>query len=174
MKTYEDNSSSPDGWNVSATLKLDDDGRFTYSEGWTDYTNASLSGGAAGTWRRGDGVIFFRAESAQGPMYFPWEVGRELAATVRGDALEFAHGRTLSPPPDYIKEIPVCNDATKPMPLVLEPWGIRRTLAPGERVRIVTQGDFWVGQFDKVEYGADEIVYRGWGGTWATIVPEPS
>ena len=45
MKTYEDYSSSPDGWNVSCTLELTDDGRFSYSEGWTDYTNASLSGG---------------------------------------------------------------------------------------------------------------------------------
>jgi hypothetical protein len=173
MKTYEDYSQSPDGWNVSATLEITDDGRFSYSEGWTDYTNASLSGGAGGTWRRGDGVIFFRAERVYPPMYFPWEAGRELMATVRGDALEFAQGWTLRTPQVPIKEIPVRNDATKPMSLVLEPWGIRRTLEPGERVRIVTQGNFWVGQFDKVEYGADEIVYNGWAGTWVTIVPEP-
>jgi hypothetical protein len=174
VKTYEDYSQSPDGWNVSATLEVTDDGRFSYSEGWTDYTSASLSGGAGGTWRRGAGVIFFRAERVYPPIYFPWEMGRELMAIVRGDALEFAHGWTLRSPPDHVKEIPVRNDANKPMPLVLEPWGIRRTLEPGERVRIVTQGDFGVGQFEKVEYGADEIVYRGWGGTWATVIPEPS
>ena len=102
MKTYEDYSQSPDGWNVSATLELTDDGRFSYSEGWTDYTNASLSGGAGGTWRRGEGVIFFRAERVYPPMYFPWEVGQELMATVRGDALEFAYGWTLRQPPVYI------------------------------------------------------------------------
>ena len=132
VRIYEDYSQSPDGWNVSATLELTDDGRFSYSEGRTDYTNASLSGGAGGTWRRGDGVIFFHAERVYPPMYFPWEAGRELMATVRGDALEFAHGWTLRTPPDYIKEIPVRNDAAKAMPLVLEPWGIRRTLAPAE------------------------------------------
>ncbi len=37
MKTYEDYGQSPDGWNVSATLKLEDDGRFSYEELWTDY-----------------------------------------------------------------------------------------------------------------------------------------
>jgi hypothetical protein len=121
----------------------------------------------------GDGVIFFRAEQVYPPMYFPWEVGQELMATVRGDALEFAHGWTLDLKTVPIKEIPVRNDDTKPKPLVLEPWGIRRTLAPGERVRIVTQGDFWVGQFEKVDYGAEEIVYRGSVATWATVVPEP-
>lgn len=99
MKTYEHYTSSPDGWNVSCTLRLEDDGRFSYSEGWTDYTNASLSGGAGGTWRRGDGVIFFRAESREGPMYFPWEAGRELMATVRDGALDFGRGWTLTPPP---------------------------------------------------------------------------
>jgi hypothetical protein len=98
MKTYEDYSSSPDGWNVTATLELESDGRFSYSEGWTDYTNASLSGGAGGTWRRGEGVIFFRAERVYPPMYFPWVAGQELVATVRGDALEFPHGWTLRPP----------------------------------------------------------------------------
>lgn len=173
MKTYEYYGSSPDGWNVSGTLELTGDERFSYSEGWTDYTNASLSGGAGGTWRREGDVIFFRAEEVYTPMYFPWAVGLELTATVRGDALEFAHGWTLSEKTIPLKEIPVRNDSAKPMPLVLEPWGVRRTLAPGERVRIVTQGEFWYGQAEKrVEYGADEIVYRGWGGTWATVVPE--
>jgi hypothetical protein len=61
------------------------------------------------------------------------------------------------------------------MPLVLKPWGIDRTLAPGERVRIVTQvpHNFWEKQL-KVEYGADEIVFHGSYWTWATVVPEPS
>ncbi|MFL6229772.1 MAG: hypothetical protein ACJ741_13455 [Pyrinomonadaceae bacterium] len=99
MKTYEDYSSSPDGWNVTSTLELADDGRFSYSEGRTDYTNASLSGGAGGTWRRGDGVIIFRAERVYPPIYFPWEVGRELVATVRDGALDFGRGWTLRPPP---------------------------------------------------------------------------
>lgn len=173
IRTYEYYGSSPDGWNISATLELAGDERFSYSEGWTDYTNASLSGGAGGTWRRDGDVIVFRVERVYDPIYFPWAAGRELTATVRDNALEFAHGWTLSEKTVPIKEIRVRNDDTKPKPLVLEPWGVRRMLAPGERVRIVTQGDFWYGVAEKrVEYGDDEIVYRGWSGTWATIVPE--
>lgn len=66
------------------------------------------------------------------------------------------------------------NDGAKPMPLVLEPWGIRHMLAPGDRVRIITQvpRNFWEQQL-RVEYGADEIVFRGSYWTWATVVPEP-
>jgi hypothetical protein len=71
-----------------------------------------------------------------------------------------------------IKEIPVRNDSAKPKTLVLEPWGVRRTLEPGERVRIVTQKEFSYRR-ENVDYGDDEIVYHGWGETWATIVPEP-
>src|ERR671927_139069 len=99
MRGYEKNSTSADGRNVTCTLELADDGRFSYSERRTDYTNASLSGGAAGTWLRGRGGIVFRAESVEGPMYFPWEAGRELLATVQGDALRFPNGWTLRPPP---------------------------------------------------------------------------
>src|SRR5918911_251090 len=98
MKTYEGYTSSPDGWNVSCTLELEDNGRFSYSEGWTDYTNASLSGGAGGTWRRGEGVIVFRTERVYPPIYFPWEIGQELVARLRDGVLDFAHGWTLRPP----------------------------------------------------------------------------
>ena len=50
MNTYEDYSQSPDVWNVSCTLELEDDGRFSYSEGRTDYTSASLSVGRDGVY----------------------------------------------------------------------------------------------------------------------------
>ncbi|HEX8720431.1 MAG TPA: hypothetical protein VF736_07365 [Pyrinomonadaceae bacterium] len=174
MKTYEYYGNSPDGWKVSGTLEVEGNERFGYSEGWTDYTNASLSGGATGTWRREGNVLLFRVEKVYTPIYFPWSVGGVLPAVERGDELDFGNGWTLSLKTIPIKEITVRNGSAKPKPLVLEPWGIRRTLAPGERVRIVTQGEFFYGQAEKrVEYGADEIVYRGWGGTWATIVPEP-
>ena len=172
MKTYEDYSSSPDGWNVTATLTLEDDGRFSYQEGWTDYTNASLSGGAAGTWQRGHGVIVFHAEWVEGPMYFPWVAGKELKAIEVGDALDFAHGWRLRPPSEYTVERHVSNTGAKPLTLVLEPWGIRHTLAPGESVRIVAQGRWWEGE-PKVERGDDEVVYYCQNGSWATVVPEP-
>lgn len=172
MKTYEYYGSSPDGWNVSGTLKVEGNERFDYSEGWTDYTNASLSGGAAGTWRRDGNVLFFRVEKVYTPIYFPWSHGGVLRAVEQGDTLDFGNGWTLSLKTVPIKEIPVRNDSSKPKPLVLEPWGVRRTLAPGERVRIVTQKEFSYRR-ENVEYGEEEIVYRGWGGTWATVVPEP-
>ncbi|WP_375772216.1 hypothetical protein NR798_15450 [Archangium gephyra] len=160
MKTYEDDSQSPDGWNVTSTLKLEDDGRFSYSEGWTDYTNASLSGGAAGTWRRGSGAIIFRAEEVYGTMYFPWAKGQELIARLQDDALDFGHGWTLrppSPPSEYIVKTPVRNDGAVPLPPVLEPWGTRHTLAPGERVEVVAQGRWREGE-PKVERRADSPV----------------
>jgi hypothetical protein len=98
MKIYEDFSSSPSGWNVTSTLEVADEGRFTYSEAWTDYTSASLYGGAAGSWRRGVNGIFFRAESVEGSMYFPWIAGEELFAIADGDGLHFPNSWTLRPP----------------------------------------------------------------------------
>jgi hypothetical protein len=172
MKTYEDYSQSPDGWNVSATLELTDDGRFSYSEGWTDYTNASLSGGAGGTWRRGDGVIFFRAERVYPPMYFPWTVGQELIARLRDGALDFGRGRTLRPPSprqEYTIKTHVSNASAEPLTLVLEPWGIRHTLAPGERVEVVAKGNWWEGK-PTVERRGDEVVFDGRNGSWAAAV----
>ncbi|HJQ35187.1 MAG TPA: hypothetical protein VJ866_23755 [Pyrinomonadaceae bacterium] len=99
MKVYEGYSSSPDGWNVSSTLELEDDGRFSYSEGWTDYTSASLSGGAGGTWRRDEGGIVFLTERIYDPIYFPWVLGGEVSAVVRDGDLDFGRGWKLSPPP---------------------------------------------------------------------------
>jgi hypothetical protein len=175
VKTYEDYSQSTDGWNVTSTLELKDDGLFSYSEGWTDYTNASLSGGAGGTWRRGEGVIFFRAERVYPPIYFPWQVGQELIAKLRDGALDFGRGWTLSPPTprqEYTLKTPVSNDGTEPLTLVLEPWGIRHTLAPGERAQVVARGR-WVEGKPTVDRRADELVFDGRNGSWATVVPEP-
>jgi hypothetical protein len=172
MKTYEHYSQSPDGWNVTATLELRDGGKFGYSEGWTDYTNASLSGGARGTWQRSRNGIVFHAEWVEGPMYFPWAVGQSLTAIEQGDELQFGNGWTLSLPSEYILKTPVSNTGTKPLTLVLEPWGTRYTLGSGESVRIVAQGRWWEGN-PQVAHGDDEIVFSAGNGSWATIVPEP-
>lgn len=175
MKTYEDYSSSPDGWNVSSTLELEEDGRFFYPEGWTDYTNASLSGGAGGTWRRGEGVIIFRVERVYPPINFPWNVGGELVARLRDDALDFGQGWTLRPPTprqEYTLKTPVSNTGTGPLTLVLEPWGTRHTLAPGERAEVVARGRWWEGE-PKIERRDDELVFDGRNGSWATVVPKP-
>jgi hypothetical protein len=172
LKTYEYYGSSPDGWNVSGTLKVEGNERFDYSEGQSDYTNASLSGGAAGTWRRDGDALLFRVEKVYPPLYFPWGAWSVLRAEDQGDTLDFGDGWTMSLKTVPIKEIPVHNDSARPKTLVLEPWGVRRTLAPGERVRIVTQKEFSYRR-EKIDYGEDEIVYHGRGGTWATVVPEP-
>jgi hypothetical protein len=176
MKIYEDNSTSPDGWNVSSTLKLTDDGRFSYSEGWTDYTNASLSGGAAGTWRRGVRAIAFRVEEVYPPIYFPWVKGQELIARLRDGDLDFGNGWRLCPPStelwEYVIKTPVSNTGAQPLTLVVEPWGIRRTLAPGERVQVVAKGAWGEGK-PRVERRPGEVVYDGRNGSWATVVPEP-
>jgi hypothetical protein len=175
MKTYEDHSSSPDGWNVSSTLTLEDDGSFSYSEGWTDYTNASLSGGAGGAWRRDEGTIVFTAERVYPPIYFPWAVGRELRARLRDGALEFEGGWTLrrpTPPWEYTLETHVSNDGAETLTLVLEPWGIRHTLAPGEGAKVVARGRWWEGK-PTVERRGGELLFDGRNGSWATVVPKP-
>jgi hypothetical protein len=90
MKVYDDYGQSPYGWNVAATLTLEDDGRFVYEELWTDYTNASIGGSALGRWRRREGgAVVFHAESVEGSMYHPWSAGGEMEAVERGDALDF-------------------------------------------------------------------------------------
>lgn len=169
MKTYEGYDSSPDGWNVSSTLELGDDGRFSYSEGWTDYTNASLSGGAGGTWRREGNVLFFRAEKVYTPMHFPWQVGAELSAVEEKDALDFGRGWTLREPGERVVKIPVHNDGERPLVVRLEPLGISNILEPGERLHIVGRGP-WSPQVYKIDYGADEVVYHCWPGGRADLV----
>jgi hypothetical protein len=175
MKIYEDYSQSLEGWNVTSTLQLEDDGRFFYSEGWTDYTNASLSGGAAGSWSRGVRVIVFRVDWVDGTMYFPWAQGQELIARLCDGALNFGRGWILRPPSprwEYTVKTPVSNNGTVPLTLVLEPWGMRHTLAPGERVEVVAEGRWWEGE-PKVERRAEEMEFDGRNGSWATVVPQP-
>ena len=121
MKEYVDYSQSPDGWSVSATLTLEDGGRFVYAEAWTDYTNASLYGGAEGRWRREGGAVVFQAESIEGSIYFPWKDGQELRAVEQGNALDFGGGWTLrepkSPaPPVKPQAAPKPPPAPKPSP----------------------------------------------------------
>ncbi|HEX8117992.1 MAG TPA: hypothetical protein VF521_12035, partial [Pyrinomonadaceae bacterium] len=115
MKSYDYYDSSPEGWNISSTLELEDDGRFSYSEGWTDYTNASLSAGAGGTWRRDGSVLVFKAERVYGRLYFPWGVGRELRAEEQGDALDFGDGWTLREPGEHVIKVPVHNEGERPL-----------------------------------------------------------
>jgi len=173
MKIYKDNSQSPDGWNISSTLKLKDDGRFVYDETWTDYTNATIGGGAEGRWRGEGGILIFLAESVEGSMYHPWVAGQEMEAVERGDSLDFGRGYTLRIPPERELVVPVHNTGLKPLTVVLEPWGIRQEVAPGERVRVVARGP-WGPEGPKIVRSPDEVVVYGWSGSRAAVIPEPN
>lgn len=105
-------------------------------------------------------------------MYFPWEVGKEFKALIEGDTLNFIHGRKLHLPVEYTSHTPVRNPGTEPLNVVLEPWGIRHTLAPGESATIVSQGRYADGE-PIVNRVAGELVFEGWNGSWATIVTDP-
>ena len=172
VKTYEDYSQSPDGWNVSATLKLEDDGRFVYEEAWTDYTNVSLYGGAEGRWRRDGSLFVFQAGSIEGSMYFPWVVGQELQAVEQGGALDFGRGWRLREPPEREVNIPVRNNGYRPLTVRVEPWGISHVLERGEGLRIIAHGP-WSPEEPEVVRGADEVVYYGWSGSRVEVAREP-
>lgn len=173
MRIYEDQSQSPDGWNIASALKLEDDGRFVYDETWTDYTNATIGGGAEGSWRREGGILVFLAERVEGSMYHRWVAGQEMEAFEQGDTLDFGRGCTLRMPPEREVVIPVHNTGMKPLTVVLEPCGARHTLAPGEQARIVARGP-WGPEGPEIVRGPDEVVFYGWSGSRAAIVSEPN
>lgn len=110
MITYADSSQSPDGWNITSTLKHGDDR--------------------------------FLTECVEGSMYHQWVAGREREPVERSDTLDFGGGYRLRIPPEREVDIPVRNGGTKPLYVVLEPWGTCHVVAPGEQVRVVARG-FW-------------------------------
>jgi hypothetical protein len=170
MKFYEDYSQSPDGWNITSNLKLEDDGRFCYDETWTDYTNATIGVMVEGSWRREVGAIVLlplRVEGSVGR----WVVGQERKGIEQGDTLDFGGWLTLRVPPDREQDFPVRNTGAKPLTVVLEPWGTRHTVAPGERVRVVAHGPGGMGRLEIVR-GAEEVVVYGWSGSRVEIVRE--
>jgi hypothetical protein len=172
MKLYELYTDSPNGWNIRRTLKLEDDGQFSYEEAWTDYTSAALYSGAEGRWRRGDGAVTFETERVEGTAPHPWAVGRELRGVERGDTLDFGDGYTLSRPPDREETFPVHNTGPAPLTVVLEPRGARHVLTSGERARVVARGPGGSGRLEVVR-GRDEIVVHGWDGSQLTFIREP-
>ncbi|HEX6625146.1 MAG TPA: hypothetical protein VF064_15650 [Pyrinomonadaceae bacterium] len=171
MRIYEDYAQSPDGWNITSTLKLEDDGRFQYQESWTDFTNATLGVTAEGSWRRdADAIVLhpLRVEGSVGG----WESAKERKAVERGDILDFGGGLTLRIPPEREQVFPVRNTGTKPLTVVLEPWGTRHVVAPGERARVVARGPGGMGELEIVR-GEDEIVVYGWSESRVAVVTEP-
>jgi hypothetical protein len=168
MKFYEDNSQSPDGWNITSTLELEDDGRFSYDETWTDYTNATVGVRVDGSWRREAGAVVLhplRVDGSEGV----WEVGRERKGVARGDTLDFGDRLTLHLQPEREEDVAVSNTGTKPLTVVLEPWGTRHTVAPGERVRVVVRGPAGRERLEVVRRPEKVVVYC-WSGSRVEFV----
>jgi hypothetical protein len=136
MKVYEDYSQAQ-GLDTESTLKLGDDGRFSYEESWKDYTNVALYGGAEGRWRQDGDAVIFHTESADGTLPHRWAVGEELRAVEQGDTLVFPDGLMLRAPPEREEAIPVHNTGLKPLTVVPEPSGMRHLVEPGEQARVV-------------------------------------
>jgi hypothetical protein len=139
MTIYENCSQSSDGWNITSTLELKDDGQFCYDETWTDYTNATIGVTVEGSWRREAGAIVLRPLRVEG-VGGQWVVGQERKGVEQGDTLDFGGRLTLRVSPDRERDIAVRNTGMKPLTVVLEPWGTRHTVEPGERVRVVARG----------------------------------
>ncbi|MDX6270952.1 MAG: hypothetical protein QOD28_2175 [Acidobacteriota bacterium] len=172
MKLYEDYTQSPDGWNISSTLELEDDGRFRYDEMWTDYTNATIGVTVEGSWRREAGAVVLHPLKVEGAVG-AWVVGKERKGVERGDTLDFGGALTLlRMPPEREQDIAVRNTGMKPLTVVLEPWGTRHRVEPGERVRVVARGPGGMGQQLQVVRGAEEVVVYGWSGSSVTVVRE--
>ena len=171
MKLYEDYSQSPDGWNISSTLELEDDGRFCYDETWTDYTNATIGVTVEGSWRREAGAIILHPLSVEGAVG-SWVVGQERKGAERGDTLDFGGSLTLRLSPDRQQDIAVRNTGMKPLTVVLEPRGTRHTVAPGERVRVVAQGPGGIGEQLQVVRGAEKVVVYCRSGSRVEVVRE--
>jgi hypothetical protein len=161
VKLYEDNSQSPEGWNVTSTLELQDDGRFRFDETWTDYTGPGAGVTVEGGWRQEDGAVVLRPLRVNGEVG-DWVVGQERKGVESGDTLDFGGSLTLRVAPEREQDVAVRNTGTKPLTLVLEPPGTRHTLAPYERVRVVVRGHGGAGRLQVVRR-PDKVVVAGAG-----------
>ena len=117
MKVYEDVLDSPDEWNVTSTVTLEDDGQFSYDEYWTSY-GGTAGGWVQGVWRRsGDDTIFLRAEHVEGAMYLSWTVGQERQAIERDGSIKIEGWFKLplqQPEPAQAAPPPPAEEAVQP------------------------------------------------------------
>jgi hypothetical protein len=170
MKFYEDNSQSSDGWNITSTLELEDDGRFSYDETWTDYTNATIGVAVEGSWRREAGAIVLHPLKVEGEVG-EWVVGQERKGVERGDILDLGGSLTLRVQPEREQDVAVRNTGVNPLTVVLEPSGARHTVAPGERVRVVARGPAGRERLEVVRRPEKVVVYC-WSGSQVEVVRE--
>ncbi|MDQ3800742.1 MAG: hypothetical protein M3384_14945 [Acidobacteriota bacterium] len=86
MKTYVDYSYAQE-FDVTSTLYLEDDGRFSYSE-YSSCYGAAFSGSVSGTWRRSGDTLFLLTEQVGEHMNsYEWVIGQERQVIEQGDKL---------------------------------------------------------------------------------------
>jgi hypothetical protein len=86
MKTFVDYSYAQE-FDVTSTLELEDDGRFSYSEYYSCY-GAAFSGSVSGTWRQSGDTVFLLTEQVGEHMNpHEWAIGQERQVIEQGDKL---------------------------------------------------------------------------------------
>jgi len=79
MEVYFDDSRWAGESTIEATLKIEDDGRFSYDE-WAHSYGSSFSAQASGMWRQEGNMLFFDCEDADESLNFRWIVGQSVKA----------------------------------------------------------------------------------------------
>ena len=113
MRSYVDYSLWSNEFQIDATLTLDDDGRFLYSEDWHCY-GAGFLKSADGTWRQDGEMIFLHCDSSAEGIFLSWFAGGEKRAIDSKDSICIDGNFTMS----LSEEKP----APKPAEVKLEPF----------------------------------------------------
>lgn len=117
MRVYEDGSLWAQEFSIDATLKLADDGRFSYYESWHCY-GAGYGISAQGNWRQNGDEIVLSFETAGEGLYFGWTAGQKLTAIDRTDSIELGGNYTMSLSQDSPREPaapPIASEVHKPV-----------------------------------------------------------
>ena len=69
---------------------------------------------------------------------------------------------------DHRQVVPLRNEGLRPLTVVLEPWGIRHNVMPGEQVFVIAQSP-WEGELEAVRE-ADAITFYGWSESRVAVV----
>jgi hypothetical protein len=86
MRTYVDHSWAQE-FDVTSTLYLEDDGRFSYSEYQSCY-GAAFSGSVSGTWRQsGDTILLLTEHVSEHMNSYDWVIGQERQVIEQGNKL---------------------------------------------------------------------------------------
>lgn len=86
MKTYVDYSHWSNEFQIDATLTLEDNGSFSYSEDWHCY-GAGFLRSAGGSWRQEGDTIFLHCDDSEDGMFLTWFTGGEKQAVDLKDSI---------------------------------------------------------------------------------------